>query len=74
MVNAASLLPDRQTYFTYRGSLTTPPCTEGVRWLLLQTPITVSHEAIEAFSALFEINARPVQLLNMRDLLADTSE
>lgn len=67
----ADLLPEDTTFTTYSGSLTTPPCSEGVRWLVLDTPMSLSGEAIEAFAALFELNARPVQPLNNRDLLHD---
>lgn len=72
-INAADMLPDEKTYYTYTGSLTTPPCSEGVRWLLLDTPITVSAAQIEAFSAIFELNARPVQPHNARDIINDTN-
>lgn len=71
-VDAASLLPEAKTYFTYTGSLTTPPCSEGVRWLLLDTPVELSAAQIEAFSSIFELNARPVQPLNARDVLEDS--
>ncbi|MEZ4671869.1 MAG: carbonic anhydrase family protein [Anaerolineae bacterium] len=71
MVDAASLLPATHTYFTYSGSLTTPPCSQGVRWLLLTTPVAVSVHQVEEFATLFEMNARPVQALNNRDLLQD---
>lgn len=72
-VNAAAMLPESAIYFTYTGSLTTPPCSEGVRWFVMQEPVALSAEQIEAFSAIFELNARPVQPLNARDLLLDTS-
>jgi carbonic anhydrase len=48
------------------GSLTTPPCTEGVLWLVLKQPTTVSREQIKLFSQLFPNNARPVQAVNGR--------
>lgn len=72
-INAADFLPAEHLYYTYTGSLTTPPCTQGVRWLVLQEPVEISAEQMEAFAALFEMNARPVQPLNNRDLLADAS-
>ena len=72
-INAADLLPKDRLYTTYLGSLTTPPCTEGVRWLVLQTPVDLSAAQIEAFGKLFESDARPVQPLNNRDLLSDTT-
>src|SRR5258707_646826 len=71
MVDAAKLLPAVRLYDTYVGSLTTPPCSEGVRWLVLTTPIDLSAKQIDAFAKLFEGNARPVQLINSRDLLQD---
>jgi carbonic anhydrase len=72
-VSAADLLPADHLYYTYPGSLTTPPCSEGVRWLVLTTPITLSVEQIETFSSVFEMDARPVQSLNDRDVTVDTS-
>jgi carbonic anhydrase len=65
-INASEILPANANYFTYRGSLTTPPCTEGVTWLVLKTPITVSAEELKAFAAVFRPNARPIQSLGMR--------
>lgn len=66
-VNAANLLPRNRGYFAYDGSLTTPPCSEGVKWHVLQQAIQVSPEQIEQFGALFHGGtARPVQALNGR--------
>ncbi len=68
-VNVADLLPaDTETFFTYEGSLTTPPCSEIVRWLVLSKPVTLSSEQIAAFGAIYDDNNRPVQPLNTRDL------
>ncbi|MBC8170887.1 MAG: carbonic anhydrase family protein, partial [Anaerolineae bacterium] len=50
----------------------TPTCSQGVRWLLLTEPVTLSAAQLEAFGTIFELNARPVQPLNTRDLLADS--
>jgi carbonic anhydrase len=72
-VNAADMLPESRTFYTYTGSLTTPPCTQGVRWLLLTEPIELSAAQLAAFNAIFEHNARPVQPLNDRDLLQDNN-
>lgn len=72
-IDAASLLPAETLYDTYSGSLTTPPCTQGVRWLVLQTPVEVSAAQLDAFGAIFAMNARPVQPLNTRDLLEDNA-
>lgn len=71
-VSAAAMLPDAKTYYTYSGSLTTPPCSEGVRWLLMTTPVELSAAQIEAFSAIFEDDARPVQPQNARDVIQDS--
>lgn len=73
-ITLEDLLPEQFSYFTYQGSLTTPPCSEIVRWLVLDTPIELSAEQIEHFASIFEINARPAQNLNSRDLLLDISE
>jgi len=73
-VDAAKLLPPVHLFDTYVGSLTTPPCSEGVRWLLLTTPVDVSEKQIEEFASIFELDARPVQPLNDRDLLQDEQE
>ncbi len=73
VINAADLMPESILYSTYSGSLTTPPCTQDVRWLVLSTPVELSAAQLEAFTSLFELNARPVQPLNVRDLLEDTT-
>lgn len=65
-INAASLLPKSTTYFSYAGSLTTPPCSENVRWNVLAEPIQVSAEQIAAFESLYQVNARPTQPINGR--------
>lgn len=65
-VNASDLLPANLSYYTYKGSLTTPPCTEGVIWFILKTPMTMSAAQIGAFSSMFPPNARPVQPLGVR--------
>ena len=70
-VDANALLPERRTTWRYPGSLTTPPCSEGVSWLVMTEPVTASREQIEAFSALFPVNNRPVQPLNGRRLVTD---
>lgn len=63
------LLPEGRGYFTYQGSLTTPPCSEVVRWLLLDTPAALSAQQIAAYRAIYDGNARPLQPLGERDLL-----
>jgi len=67
-VNLADLLPAKRGYFTFTGSLTTPPCSEGVRWLVLEQPVTLSSRQLEAFRKLYPMNARPIQPLNGRQI------
>ncbi|WP_207184962.1 carbonic anhydrase [Rubrivivax gelatinosus] len=55
------LLPTERGYYTYMGSLTTPPCTEGVLWIVMRQPVAVSQDQIDIFSRLYPMNARPVQ-------------
>ncbi len=55
------LLPPDRRYYTYMGSLTTPPCSEGVLWLVMRQPVPISPEQIDIFSRLYPMNARPVQ-------------
>lgn len=68
--NAAEMLPPDLSYYSYMGSLTTPPCTEGVRWIILQTPIGFSRAQLTAFEERFGLNTRPVQRLNGREVVA----
>lgn len=60
-INPASLLPNGRNYYTYMGSLTTPPCTEGVLWIVMKQPVQVSQDQISIFSRLYRNNARPIQ-------------
>lgn len=60
-VDLAALLPENRKYYTFMGSLTTPPCTEGVLWLVLQQAVQISEEQIRIFSRLHPHNARPIQ-------------
>lgn len=55
------LLPPDRGYYTYMGSLTTPPCSEGVLWMVMRQPVPVSPEQIDIFARLYPMNARPVQ-------------
>jgi carbonic anhydrase len=60
-LNLTDLLPADRSYFTYMGSLTTPPCSEGVLWMVLRTPVGVSTDQIGIFARLYPMNARPLQ-------------
>lgn len=62
------LLPEKQGYYAFQGSLTTPPCSENVRWQVLKEPIEVSTAQLAAFRQLYPMNARPTQPLNDRTL------
>jgi carbonic anhydrase len=55
------LLPQRRDYYTFMGSLTTPPCTEGVLWLVMKEPVQASPAQMALFSRLYPFNARPIQ-------------
>ena len=66
LLDITQLLPMDQRYYQFIGSLTTPPCTEGVLWLVMKQPMTVSREQLKLFTHLYPMNARPVQALNGR--------
>ena len=66
LIDMNELLPKDQRYYQFMGSLTTPPCTEGVLWMVLKQPTPLSREQIRLFSQLFPNNARPVQPANGR--------
>ena len=61
MIDVNQLLPADKNYFTYMGSLTTPPCTENVLWLVLKNSIYVSEEQVKNFDRMYPMNARPLQ-------------
>lgn len=65
-IKLADALPTDKTYYTFMGSLTTPPCTEGVRWFILKTPVTISKEQATAFKKVYPLNNRPIQPLGAR--------
>jgi carbonic anhydrase len=68
-INPKALLPSKLGYYRYEGSLTTPPCSEIVDWLVLADYVTVASEDILAFAKLYPNNARPVQTDNRRFVL-----
>jgi carbonic anhydrase len=67
--DAARLLPAARGYYAFAGSLTTPPCSEEVRWQVLKTPVELSAAQLASFRKLYAMNARPVQPLNGRKVL-----
>ena len=68
-LNARDLLPDETTYFRYMGSLTTPPCSEGVNWHVFTQPVEASQSQIAQFVDVIGANARPIQAQNSRLVL-----
>lgn len=74
-IDLATMLPADQTYLTYDGSLTTPPCTEGIRWYVLRTPVGVAGQQLSAFGSIPGMmpTNRPAQLLEGRQVLLDTT-
>ncbi len=60
-LDVSEILPQKREYFTFMGSLTTPPCTEGVLWLVMKTPMPASPAQMALFSRLYPLNARPTQ-------------
>jgi carbonic anhydrase len=67
--NVKDLLPADRGYYTFDGSLTTPPCSEGVTWYVLKSPSTLSADQLATFAKLYPRNARPIQPLNGREVL-----
>jgi len=65
-LNLNELLPTERSYFTYMGSLTTPPCSEGVLWMVMKQPVPISAEQIGVFARLYPMNARPIQSVSGR--------
>ncbi len=70
-VDVAPLLPKDKSYYHFMGSLTTPPCTEGVRWYVLKTPVSVGKKQLKKFHEIYNGNVRPAQPLNGREIKAN---
>jgi carbonic anhydrase len=68
-LDPGSLLPAKRGYYRYQGSQTAPPCTEGVQWFVLKTPLEVDASQIKAFAAIYPHDVRPLQPLNGRTVL-----
>jgi carbonic anhydrase len=73
-VDLAAVLPAVRTFYQYQGSLTTPPCSEGVAWYILATPIEISQEQLDEFTRVVDGNVRPVQPLGDREIIKDIAE
>lgn len=69
----ATLLPESRTSYRYDGSLTTPPCTEGVKWIVMTEPVGLSIAQLQPFLELLEGNNRPQQAIGGRTIQLDTS-
>lgn len=71
MINPGGFLPADRGYWTYTGSLTAPPCTEGVRWLIFEDVLSMSRAQLQAFTRIFPMNSRPLQDLHGRRIEAN---
>jgi carbonic anhydrase len=67
-VNATGILPGKKSFYHYTGSLTTPPCSEGVRWFIMDNIVSLSESQLKAFTDIFKMNARPLQPINGRKI------
>lgn len=65
-LDLSALLPEQRGYYTYMGSLTTPPCSEGVLWMVMKQPAAISADQVAIFSRLYPMNARPIQAASGR--------
>jgi carbonic anhydrase len=68
-LDPSRLLPRERGYYRYSGSLTTPPCSETVEWMLLKRPIEVAAADIAVFAKIYPMNARPTQKIDRRFVL-----
>jgi len=66
LLDPANLLPERRDYYTFMGSMTEPPCSENVLWLVMKQPVQASAAQMALFSRLYPLNARPIQPANGR--------
>jgi carbonic anhydrase len=68
-LDLSQLLPADRRYYTYMGSLTTPPCSEGVQWVVMRHPVAVSQEQVDIFARMYPMNARPLQAASGRRIM-----
>ncbi len=71
IINANHLIPDKRNLLRYRGSLTTPPCSEGVIWNVMSHSLKMSKNQIQKFQKIYSHNARPIQAINNRAMLGN---
>ncbi len=67
-MNIGAILPANPQFYSYSGSLTTPPCTQGVKWIVLKEPITISGQDVQNFAEIIGYSARPVQPVGDRQI------
>ena len=72
-IDLEKLIPKQQNYYRFSGSLTTPPCSEGVIWMVMRKPMTISKQQLDQFKLLLkeQPNNRPIQPSNGRIVIAD---
>jgi len=68
IVSVNDLLPLDRRYYTYNGSLTTPPCSEIVNWIVMKTPVEISNSQLQHFISILHSNNRPIQPLHGREI------
>lgn len=73
-LNPAYFIPGNTEFYKYSGSLTTPPCSEGVYWMVFKQPVSASAEQIQQMNEVMGENARPTQAINSRSVLKSWSE
>lgn len=66
--NPMDFIPKEHSYFRYMGSFTTPPCPEGIHWIMMKTPISITPAVLAEFKEILGGNNRPVQMLNDRQV------
>ncbi len=64
----SKLIPEQASHYEFSGSLTTPPCSEGVKWIVFETPLSIGQDQLDAFTAYYSNNNRPTQDLNGRNI------
>jgi carbonic anhydrase len=72
-VQLLDVLPANKSYYNYTGSLTTPPCSQGLQWIVFKNKVTLSKPQIERFTKIYHDNVRPIQPLNNRLVLEKTN-